>query len=137
MGNKQIIGRVERIWFPELLPKDHNGVLAKIDTGADSGALHCTYVKLSEDKRYLEYQALDENHEVVKTAEFKRVRTKSSIGEVQRRFRVQSKVIINNQEYPIEITLTDRTDMKYEAILGWRFLKDKFLVDVSRTIEPQ
>ena len=47
-SNKEIIGRVERVRFPDLLPKDHNGVLAKIDTGADSGALHCAYIKLSK-----------------------------------------------------------------------------------------
>jgi len=132
--SKAIIGRVERVWLPDLLPEEHSGVLAKVDTGADSGALHCTFVRYLEDEDIVEYQALDEDHDIVRTNEFTRVRTRSSNGETQRRFRVKSRIVIRENEYPIEITLTDRSDMKYDMILGWKFIADKFLIDVS---EPE
>lgn len=36
------------------------------------------------------------------------------------------------REYAIKLSLRDRSSMKYPMLLGYNFLKGKFLVDVSK-----
>lgn len=128
-----IIGRLERVWFPNI-ELNSDGVIAKIDTGADSGAMHVVYSRLLRDKKgveFVEFQPLDESRRVMRTYKFKKVRVTSSNGTVERRFRVQFTIKIHGKTYPIELSLTDRSDMQYDVIIGRRFLEGKFLVDVS------
>ena len=134
----QTIGRTELVRFPILVPEDIDGIVAKIDTGADSGAIHCVHIEygLDEDgKKYVEYKAVDEMHPLHRTYEFTRVRVTSSNGTIERRFRIPTDVEINGESHHIEITLSDRGDMNYDVIIGWKFLQNKFLVDSSITAD--
>jgi hypothetical protein len=129
----KVIGWLERVWLPESsLPGE--GVVAKIDTGADSGALHVVYEKLiiKNGKKLLEYQPIDKNHDIVQTDKFKNIGVRSSNGTFERRHRIETMIKIQDKTYPIQLTLADRTDMKYDVIIGYKFLEGKFLVDVSQ-----
>lgn len=133
--NLPVVGWLERVWFPDFKAPDE-GVVAKIDTGADSGALHCVFervVKDEEGKEWLEFQPLEKSRPVIRTDKFKRIVVRSSNSTIEERHRVETKIKILGQEYPIKLTLSDRTDMKYQVIIGWRFLENRFLVDVSKT----
>jgi len=128
-----IIGRLARVWFPNI-ELNSEGVIAKIDTGSDSGAMHVVYSRLLRDEKgleFVEFQPLHQDKPVIRTYKFKRVRVTSSNGTVERRFRVQFTIKIQGKTHPIELSLTDRSDMKYDVIIGRRFLEGKFLVDVS------
>ena len=130
---KEIIGWVERVWFPEFDPAK-KGVVAKIDTGADNGALHCTFeriVKDEEGKELLEFQPLNKKLPVVQTRRFKKIRVRSSNGTMEERHRIETVIKVKDKIYPIKLSLSDRSDMKYDVIIGWQFLEKKFLVDVS------
>lgn len=130
-----VIGWLERVWFPEF-KASNDGVVAKIDTGADSGAMHCVFERIVKDgqgKDWLEFQPLDTDRPIIKTDKFKRIVVRSSNSTVEERHRVETRIMIHDQEYPIKLTLSDRSDMKYDVIIGWRFLENRFLVDVSRT----
>lgn len=130
-----VIGWLEQVWFPEFKPDD-KGVIAKIDTGADSGAIHCVFERIVKDdsgKEWLEFQPLDTDRPIVKSDAFKRIIVRSSNGTIEERHRVETRIKINGSEHPIKLTLSDRSDMKYDVIIGWRFLENRFLVDVSRT----
>lgn len=132
-NSKKIIGRLERVSFPDLTEDENESIIAKIDTGADNGALHVESLKLAtiEGKEFLEFQPVNTQHKIVRTNAFSKVKVKSSNGELQDRFRISTVIVVRGERYPIEITLTDRSEMTYETIIGRHFLKDRFLVDVS------
>lgn len=130
---KKVLGRLETVRFPRLT--DGIELVAKIDTGADSGALHCVFERLIEEKdgeRWLEFQPINEDQPIVRTDKFKRIIVRSSNGIPVERHRIETTVLIQGKEYEIELTLWDRSSMKYDVLIGHKFLKDKFLVDVSQ-----
>lgn len=130
---KVIVGWLERVWFPEFDPAK-KGVVAKIDTGADNGALHCTFERIINDEKgreVLEFQPLNKKLPVIQTRRFKKIKVRSSNGIMEERHRIETVIKVKGNIYPIKLSLTDRTDMKYDVIIGWQFLEDKFLVDVS------
>ena len=57
---------------------------------------------------------------------------KSSNGQTELRVFVKTKIIFFNKEHEIELSLTNRSEMKYPILVGRKFLKNKFLVDVSK-----
>lgn len=133
--DKVVIGWLERVWFPELDPVK-KGVVAKIDTGADSGAMHCVFERIVTDekgKEVLEFQPLGKKRPVIRTKKFKKILVRSSNSTIDERHRIETMIKINGQTYPIKLSLTDRSDMNYDVIIGWQFLEGKFLVDVSQS----
>jgi hypothetical protein len=135
MTKKAVLGWLEKVWFPEFGTPD-DGVMAKVDTGADSGALHCTLERLVRDENgqtVLEFQPFDTSHPMIRTADYKRILVRSSNGLMEERHRIKTKIKLSSgDEHRIELTLADRTDMNYEVIIGRKFLDNKFLVDVSK-----
>lgn len=132
---KQVIGRVDRIDLPEFGIQD---LECKIDTGADTSSIHCTKVKVVEkaDGEYLKFRVLDKKHplfskETHTVEHFTEKQVKSSSGHSETRFVIKTEVVVFGQNYPITFTLSDREKMKYPVLIGKRFLKNKFIVDVS------
>lgn len=129
---KTIIGRAELVDLPEF------GLVeleAKIDTGADSSALHCTDIHIHDDNS-VSFCILDANHpdyvgKKLRMPIFTCKRVKSSNGVAKKRAYIQTHALINGQTYPIVVSLTDRSNMAKPMLLGRRFLEGKFLVDVS------
>ncbi len=134
---KQIIGRSEKIDLPELKLKD---ISAKIDTGAYGCAIHCHKIRevIKDRKKYLHFDLLDPSHpkyekQVFKVKSFSKKRVKNSFGESEERYTIKSKIEIFNKLYAVELSLTDRSEMKYPVLIGRLFLEDRFIVDVSKT----
>lgn len=129
---KKIIGRLELVQFPNLNDEEET-LIAKIDTGADSGAMHADSVKLinKNGKKLLQYHPINESHKQITTSDFSSVLVKSSNGTYEQRYRISTEILIRGNLYPIELTLTDRSEMSYDVIIGRYFLEDRFLVDVS------
>jgi hypothetical protein len=128
---KKIIGRLEKISILDLELFDLD---AKVDTGADSSALHCDQVVV--DDSMVSFTLLDEVHEAYNNKRFslpiyKIKKVKSSNGELQIRPSIKVSVEFYGKQYKSVISLTDRKDMKFPMLIGRRFLKDKFLVDVA------
>lgn len=133
MSEKKIIGRKETISILDLELYDLD---AKVDTGADSNALHCDNIDLSEEG-YVSFCLLDEVHQSyhgkrMRLPLYKIKRVKSSNGETQERPTVQVNVDFFGKKYKTIISLTNRADMRYPMLIGRRFLSNKFLVDVSQ-----
>ncbi len=108
---------------------------AKVDTGADSNALHCDDIEIEGDK--VSFTLLDEVHasyhgKRMTLPIYKIKRVKSSNGTVQIRPSIKVSVKFFGKKYKSIISLTNRADMKFPMLIGRRFLKDKFLVDVSQ-----
>jgi len=134
----KIIGKCDKLDFPSLLLY---GIACKIDTGAETSAIHCSKVKLLETldgKEVLKFFLLDPRHPDYNNREFRfesfsEKEVKSSIGQKELRYSIQSEITIYGETYPIEFTLANREEMRYPILIGRKFLaKNKFLVNPSR-----
>lgn len=133
---KRIIGRVDKIDLPDF---GIENLESKIDTGADTSSIHCTNVRVVEKdgKEFLKFRVLDKKHplfskDVHTVDEFSEKSVKSSTGHTETRFVIKTYAIVFGKKYPITFTLSDREKMKYPVLLGKRFLRNKFIVDVSK-----
>jgi hypothetical protein len=131
-----VIGRRDRIDLPKL---GFWNIKAKVDTGAYGSALHCSQMEIvtREGKSLLSFILLDPEHpefrENIHYAEhFAEKLVKSSSGEAEHRYIITSDVIIFGKSIPTEFSLTNRSDMKFPILLGRKFLRKRFLVDVRR-----
>lgn len=132
MKDKIIIGRRELISILDLNLSDLD---AKVDTGADSNALHCDNIVIEDDM--VHFCLLDEVHESyhgkrMSMPLYKVKKVKSSNGEIQLRPSIKVSVEFFGKKYKSVISLTNRADMKFPMLIGRRFLKDRFIVDVSK-----
>ncbi|HDR52831.1 MAG TPA: peptidase, partial [Mariniphaga anaerophila] len=59
-------------------------------------------------------------------------RVKSSNGQVEERISIKTEIALFEKNYPIELTLTERTDMRHPVLLGRKFISKKFFIDTSR-----
>ncbi len=131
------IGRVESINFPEW---DLYEIDAKIDTGAYTSSLHCHHIKplKKEDGEYVRFNLLDPSHETYNDKLFelpihRRKVVKSSNGLKEERFVVKTKVQLFDRLLTAELSLTDRSEMRYPVLVGRKLINGRFLVDVSQT----
>lgn len=133
---KMIIGRKDKADFVQLELK---GIDVKIDSGAYTSSFHCHQIERfrQDDREWVRCRFLDPLHPQYHDRElsfeiFKIRRVRSSNGQVEERISIQTSIALFGQLYPIELTLTERTDMKYPVLLGRKFLSKKFLIDTSR-----
>jgi hypothetical protein len=59
-------------------------------------------------------------------------KVKSSNGTTEQRYVIQTPVVLGKEEWSIEITLTDRSDMNYLMLFGREAIGSRFLVDPSK-----
>jgi hypothetical protein len=128
---KSIIGRLEHIALPGL---GVARVEAKLDTGAYRSALHYQRLRIRTvdgvKQLHVTFQMGGRRKTKVFTA-FKRVTVKSSNGESSRRYLIATRVRLGDRAVRTQFTLFDRSDMKYQVLLGRKFLRGRFVVDVS------
>jgi len=130
-----LIGRHEWCQLPELhIP----AIKAKIDTGAKTSALHAFHIR-SVKKNHKEYVQFDihplQNNEHILiscTAPLidERHITNSS-GHKEHRFVILTPIIIGNQQWEVEVTLSNRDPMRYRMLLGREALNSRVLIDPS------
>ncbi|PJJ58795.1 ATP-dependent zinc protease family protein [Hymenobacter chitinivorans] len=135
---KRVVGRRELVDFPQF---DIQGVEAKVDTGAYTGAIHCSNIRveqLPDGRQILRVQLLDDTHpnfngRPMYFADFSLRDIKSSNGDVQERYVIQTIIRLFNEDYVTEFSLSDRSDMKYPVLIGRLLLRrGRFVVDVAR-----
>lgn len=132
-----VIGRKDKIDLPEL---GFSNIDAKVDTGAYGCALHCHHVEVIQQngQPVLSFKVLDPSHpeyddKVLLVKNFNDKIVKNSGGQAEHRYTIKTKVVIFNKKRTVEFSLTDRQEMKYPVLLGRKFLKNRFLVDVQHT----
>ncbi len=127
-----VVGAFEYVTLPELHVVHE---LAKIDTGAYSGALHCTDIKIVRRglvrKRVLKFTPLGDPKLATETSAFVKTYVRSATGHRIKRYIIDSVIEIGGEAYPIRIGLADRSDLKRSVLIGRRFLRENnLLVDV-------
>lgn len=129
---QKTIGAVVSTVFPEF---SEQSILAKVDTGAYTGALHYSKLKEKPGKdgsRVLEFAPFGGTKTFV-VDEFAIRYVKSSNGAREKRYFIDTQVTIEGESYPIILSLANRGDMKFPVLIGRRFLKqNNFVVDVNQ-----
>ncbi len=122
------------------LPEYKSGLIkAKIDTGARTSSLHASdIVEVKRGgKRYIQFLIhldQDPKHTTKAEAEILEYRkVKDSGGKVTLRPVVVTTAKIGEIEWPIELTLISRWNMKFKMLLGRQAIRKKFVVDPSRS----
>ena len=128
---KLTIGRREHVDFPEL---GLFGVIAKVDTGAYTSALHCH--DIYEEKGVLHFKLLDPSHpeyneQDQKFTEYSQKEIKNSFGEIENRYIIKTIIRMGHKQIKALISLSDREKMRYPVLIGRKLLKNRFIVDVS------
>lgn len=131
MSDKTIIGRYERVGFPEF---DIEDVIAKVDTGAYTGAIFATHIRVEEaPEPRLYFRPFNNPDKEFNTTAFRKHWVRSSNGMAIDRYFIETNIKLNGKSYPIRIGLADRSSMRCPVLLGRRFLRRHgFVVDVSQ-----
>jgi ribosomal protein S6--L-glutamate ligase len=142
MKNKQssklIVGWQEWCRLPKLhLP----AIKAKIDTGAKTSALHAWDVRPVRKKgvlyvHFTVHPIQRDNYLTVNcTAKVVDQRTvMSSGGHKEKRYVIQTQVVVGENSWDIEITLTNRDAMAFRMLLGRDALKGHAIVDPQTSL---
>lgn len=121
------------IRFPELGNGEMEAVDGRVDTGARTSSMHAANMELFEkdDERWVRFDF--EEHIGLEARLWKEKYVRSSNGKKQSRYFIKTHVkFANGKKYPITLSLTDRSKMKFPVLLGRRLLAGRFIVDVGR-----
>jgi len=136
LKKKITIGRKDKAGFPELDLKD---IAIKMDTGAFTSAIHCHKIVTKEikGKEVLLFTLLDPSHPQYNNKEYSFNKyteklIKNSSGSSEKRFVIETTIKLFGKKYPIELSLSERGEMKIPILIGRRFLMGKFVVDASK-----
>lgn len=132
---KPLVGRSEKIGLPQFGLKS---VEAKIDTGAYGSSIHCSLIDIvvEDGKKMLKVVPLRYTDKPYRGESMlfpysDKKKIKNSFGKIEERYVIKTTVRIFGRDIPTEFSLTDRTNMKFSVLLGRKFLKRNFIVDVS------
>lgn len=135
-NTKIVIGRSEKVDFPELGLTE---IDSKIDTGAYSTAIHTHKIWTEEidGKTFLNFELLDPQKEkyrklTIRTANFYQKNVRSSNGRIEKRYMIKTKMVLGGQKRTTDLSLTNRGKMRFPVLVGRKFLKKGYLVDVSK-----
>jgi hypothetical protein len=136
MKSKIIIGHKDFADFPEF---NIENIKIKMDTGAYTSSIHCHDIEecLVDGNKMIKFDLLDPGHELYnnesfKTHRYKEKKIKNSFGATEKRFIIFSTIILFGKQYPIELSLSERGDMKFPVLIGRKLLKGKFIVDSAK-----
>lgn len=131
-----LIGRKDKADFPELHLRNIN---VKIDTGAYTSTIHSHHIQevLIAGENYIEFLLLDPSHskyseKKFKTKRYRKKKVKNSFGESELRYFVETVIVLFGEELPIELSLSERSSMKYPILIGRKLLNGRFVVDTSK-----
>ena len=125
------IGWRELVHLPQL---GLRGIPAKIDTGARTSALHATILEeFARDGELFVRFAVDfEAQQVRQVCEAVHIDWRgitSSNGKTQRRRIIKTPLRIGGLTFRAEISLADRSDMRFPMLIGRSSLRRRFVVD--------
>lgn len=130
---KVVVGWKEKVLFPNW---SEVPVIAKVDTGAQTSAIHAEQIKVfrRDGKRFVSfklfpYAKTKKASQMIEAQLIEKRVVKSSVGTRTERPVVRATVVIGRKKFAMEITLVNRDMMGYRMLLGRNALDGRFLVD--------
>lgn len=135
MNEKLLVGVIETIDLPEL---GLFGIATRIDTGAQTSALHVDHISTNDRDGTVRFEFHPDFHDIKKTIECSAhlhdMRwIKSSNGDKERRYIISTLAILGALEWSIQLSLTNRSSMNHLMLLGRQAMENKLIVDPSNT----
>ncbi len=130
---KLIIGRHVLADLPEF---SISNIPAKVDTGAYTTALHARQVEVKAGCLHFECKNKDGVWTAHSTKNFTKTRILNTHGR-SNRFVITTELAVRGQLIKTPVTLVDRSDMRYELLLGRKLLRGNFIVDVELSQKGQ
>jgi len=130
MSDKVIVGWKEWASLPDLHIFNSR---AKIDTGAKTSSIHAYDIQECDDSHVTFFvdtksgSRVESHHCKAKVLDHRAV--KSSMGHIQHRYVIESKLQIGTTTKSIALTLANRSKMRFKILIGREALNDDFLVD--------
>lgn len=135
LPRKQVVGQLEEIWMPNL----NLALNGRIDTGAETASLDARNIELFErdGKRWVRFEI---EHPEAGNPPLKLERKLSRIvsivqsnsPEAERRPVIKLGVTIGSVNQIAEFTLSNRSHLDYQVLIGRNILQDVMVVDVSQ-----
>ncbi len=132
-----MIGSEEWCAFPDL---DIPAVKARVDSGAKTSSLHAFNIQsFSRDgENWVSYEVhpVQSNRKITVSCESRAIdrRTvKSSSGISERRYVIRTPVVMGDECWDIELTLTNRDSMGYRMLLGREAMSGRLVVDPEKS----
>lgn len=131
-----LVGWREWGTFPEI---GNERVKMKVDTGAKTSCLHAFKIKpfQKENEKWIRvwfHPEQESNREVVcEFLIFDRRAVSDSGGHKTNRYVIKTPIIMGDKTFDVELTLTNRDNMKFRMLLGRRALAGNFLVNSSKS----
>lgn len=131
-----IVGWREWGTFPEI---GNERVKIKVDTGAKTSCLHAFRIKPFQKEKqkwvrvWLHPDQESDREVVCEFPVFDRRAVSDSGGHVTNRYVINTPIIIGDQQFDIELALTNRDNMKFRMLLGRRALEGRFLVNSAES----
>ncbi len=133
---KLLIGWKEWCALPELNIKE---IKAKIDTGAATSALHAEILSISEYQgesfiRFKVYPHQSDNY-AGKICKARLIATRnimSSNGLKEQRYIISTKITVAKLSFETQISLTDRSPLRFRMLLGRMALRKHFLIEPGK-----
>lgn len=133
---KKTIGRKDKADFPEL---NLENIELKVDTGAFTSSIHCHHIEEYDDNgdKWIGFFLLDPSHpeyteRKYKSKNYTERTIKNSFGQSEKRFIINTIIFIFGEEYPIELSLSERSEMKSPILIGRKLLNGRFIVDTDK-----
>lgn len=132
-NKKQLVGITELCDLPDLEIKSLH---VRVDSGAKTSSLHVDNLKeFKKGKQlWISFDIHPDYHNVEKIvrreAKAKAIRTiKSSNATKEHRYVIDTPIKLGDDEWTIELTLTDRSGMTYLMLLGREAMAGRLLID--------
>jgi len=139
MKQKITIGALELCSLPELKINDLH---MRVDTGAGTSSLHVDNIQefTRDKKRWVSFDIHPDYHDVERIerreAKIKSVRTVKTSSEVaEKRYVIDTLFVLQENSWPIELNLTDRSNMSYLMLLGREAMAGRLIVDPELSYE--
>jgi len=128
---KKIFGSLVTVTIPSIgIPP----VVAKVDTGAWSGVLHCTDIRVIDNM--LHFTPLGDEQFKASTNLYEYRLVRSASGHAEQRYLIPVTLAIEGKKYDTTLGLSDRGEMQREMLLGRKFLiENNILIDVGLTLD--
>ena len=133
MSDKHLVGALELCDLPQLYL---TSLEARVDTGATTSSLHVDNIEefKQNSELWIRFDIHPDSHDVnqvvQREAKVKSVRkVKSSNATYQKRHVIETEIFIAGMQWSIELTLTDRSEMKYLMLLGREAMSGRLIVD--------